>query len=228
MLLALVQVLLYAVLAGASPLAFAATIAVMEAGRRKAVAFGAAFVVAQLAMCSLLVGLGIAATGSSRKHYPGVEVVLEIGVAAGLIWLARRVQRVGLPERRAGGERTHKLVERLGRVRLTTALGAGLALGIVSPKRLVLAGLAATAIDTSGISGSLQGVLIVVFVGVSTALVWIPVAVFVVLGDRSVAVMKHAQSEVARRQPGVTINALFLLAAVFAFDAIVILLTQIR
>jgi hypothetical protein len=219
-------VLLYAVLAGASPLAFAATIAVMEAGRRKALAFGAAFVLAQLVMCSLLVGLGIAATGSGRKHYPGVEVVLEIAVVAGLIWLARRVQRVGLPERRAGGERTHKLVERLGRVHLTTALGAGLALGIVSPKRLVLAGLAATAIDTSGVGSSLQGVLIVVYVGVSTALVWIPVAVFVVLGDRSVALMKQAQSEVARRQPRVTINALLLLAAVFAIDAIVVLLTH--
>ena len=228
MLHALFQVLLYAVLAGASPMAFAATIAVMQAGRPKAIAFGSGFVLAQFLTCSLLVGLGIAATGSGHKHHPGIQVALEVGLAAALIWLARRVQRTRPRKHDAESERTRKVLDRLSRVRLTTALGAGLALGIGAPKRLVLAALAATAIDTSGVRSSLQGLLIVVYVTVATALVWIPVALFVILGDRAVTLMKQAEGEVARRQPDVTIYALLLLAAVFAIDALVVLVTQIR
>jgi hypothetical protein len=42
------HVLLYALLSGLSPVAFAATIAVMPAGRVKVLGFGGAFVIAQL------------------------------------------------------------------------------------------------------------------------------------------------------------------------------------
>jgi hypothetical protein len=67
---ALLQNLLYGVLAGASPMAVAATITVMQAGRPKALAFGTGFVGAQLLTCALFVGVDIAAAGTNRKHYP--------------------------------------------------------------------------------------------------------------------------------------------------------------
>jgi hypothetical protein len=50
---AAIQLLLYALLAGLSPVAFAATIAVMPAGRLKVLGFGTAFVLAQSLTCSL-------------------------------------------------------------------------------------------------------------------------------------------------------------------------------
>jgi hypothetical protein len=68
---AAIQVLLYALVAGLSPLAFAATLSVMPAGRPKAFVFGAGFVGAQTLTCSVLVTIGIAATRSSSKSYPG-------------------------------------------------------------------------------------------------------------------------------------------------------------
>ena len=50
---------------------------------------------------------------------------------------------------------------------------------------------------------------------------------FVLFGERSVALMKHAQGEVARRPPQVTFYALLLLAALLAIDAIGVLLSQV-
>ncbi len=225
MLHALLQVLLYAVLAGLSPLAFAATIAVMHAGRPKALAFGIGFVAAQLLTCSLFVVIDVSASGSSRKHYPGVQAALEAGVALALIWLAGRVRRRGVVRGEGTNERTSRLLERLGRLSLPTTLGAGVVLGIGVPKRLVLAALAATAISTAGLHSSVEAVLVVFFAAVATALVWVPVILFTLFGDQVVALMKRAQEEVVRRQPQVTVYALLLLAAMFAIDAASFLLT---
>ena len=227
MLHALLQVLLYAVLAGLSPLAFAATITVMHAGRPKALAFGIGFVAAQLLTCSLFVVIDVSATGSSRKHYPGVQAALEAGVAVALIWLAGRVRRRGVVKGEGTNERTSRLLERLGRLSLLTTLGAGVVLGIGVPKRLVLAALAATAISTAGLHSSVEAVLVVFFAAVATALVWVPVTLFTLFGEQVVALMKRAQEEVVRRQPQVTVYALLLLAAMFAIDAADVLLTQI-
>ena len=228
MLHALLQVLLYAVLAGLSPLAFAATIAVMHAGRPKALAFGIGFVAAQLLTCSLFVVIDVSATGSSRKHYPGVQATLETGVAAGLIWLAGRVRRRGVVKDEGTNERTSRLLGRLGRLSLLTTLGAGVVLGIGAPKRLVLAALAATTISSAGLHSSGEAVLVVFFAAVATALVWVPVILYTLFGEQVVALMKRAQEEVVRCQPQVTVYALLLLAAMFAIDAAGVLLTQIH
>ena len=228
MLHALLQVLLYAVLAGLSPLAFAATIAVMHAGRPKALAFGVGFVAAQLLTCSLFVVIDVSATGSGRKHYPGVQAALEAGVAVALIWLAGRVRRRGVVKGEGTNQRTSRLLERLGRLSLLTTLAAGVVLGVGVPKRLVLAALAATAISTAGLHSSVEAVLVVFFAVVATALVWVPVILFTLFGEQVVALMKRAQEEVERRQPQVTVYALLLLAAMFAIDAADVLLTQIH
>jgi Sap, sulfolipid-1-addressing protein len=224
---AVLQILLYGVLAGASPVAFAATITVMQAGRAKALGFGIGFVTAQLVTCSLFVAIDVAAAGSKRKHHPGIQFALEVAVAVGLIWLAERIRRRPPTEGEAGTQRTRKLLQRLDRLRLLTALTAGVVLGIGVPKRLVLALLTATTINTAGIRPSLQALLVVIYVAVATAIVWVPVVLFILFGDRAIRLMKHTQDEVIRRQPHVTVHALQLLAAIFALDAAGMLVTQI-
>jgi Sap-like sulfolipid-1-addressing protein len=228
MLHALLQVILYGVLAGASPMAFAATITVMQAGRAKALGFGIGFVLAQLVTCSLFVGVDIAAAGAGRKHHPGIQFVLEVAVAVALIWLAGRIRRRAASEIEAGTGRTRKLLERLDRLRLLTAVTAGVVLGIGVPKRLVLALLTATTINTSGVRPSGQVALVLLYVAVATAIVWVPVVLLVFFGDRAIALTKRSQDEVIRRQPHVTVHALQVLAAVFALDALGVLATQIR
>ena len=219
-----IQVLLYGLLAGLSPLAFAATIAVMPAGRLKTVGFGAGFVVAQTLTCSVFVIVGVAATGSNRKSHPGIQATLEILLALALIGLALRVRRRPPTPKESSNERTQALLDRLGRLHFLTTVAAGFLLGIGGPKRLVLTALAATTIVTASRDAG-EAVLVVVYVTVATALVWGPVVLDVILGERAIALMESAQDEVARRQPQVTVYALLVLAGFLVVDAVGVLLT---
>lgn len=212
------QLLLYALLAGLSPVAFAATIAVMPAGRLKVLGFGTAFVTAQLLTCVIFVVIGVAAT--TRDNRPVLHAALELALAVGLVLLALRVRRKPQTAREGSSPRTQAMLERLGRLRFLTTVLAGVVLGVGGPKRLVLTALAAGTITTSGIDDAEEAVLVILYVVVATMLVWGPVALFVLLGDRTVALMKRAQEEVAARQPHVTFYALLVIAAFFAFDAV--------
>ena len=225
MLHAAIQVLLYGLLAGLSPLAFAATLAVIPAGRLKTLGFGVGFVAAQVLTCSVLVIVGVAVTGSNRKSHPGIQATLEILLALALIGLALRVRRRPPTAKEGSNARTQALLERLGRLHFLTTVVAGFLLGIGGPKRLVLTALAATTIVTAGVRDAGEAVLVVVYVAVATALVWGPVILVVILGKRAVALMEEAQGEVVRRQPQVTVYALLVLAAFLVIDAVGVLLT---
>lgn len=218
-----IQVLLYGIFAGLSALAFAATIAVMQTGRLKALAFGTGFVVAQLFTCSLFVGLGVAATGSSRNSHPEIQFTVELVLALAMLALARRIHRRPARESAGSSDRTRELLERLSRLRFFTMLLAGLLLGLGGPKRLLLTAFAATAITTAGVSDSREAALVIWYVAVATVLVWVPVILFVLLGQRTIALMTDAQERIGRRQPKVTVYALLLLAAVFIADAITVI-----
>jgi hypothetical protein len=220
---AILSLLLYSLLAALSALAFAATIAVMSAGRLKALGFATGFVLAQLLTCSLLVLIGVAATGSSRKAHSGVQATLALVLALGLVAFALQIRRRPPARREGSSERTQALLERLGRLRLLTTLLAGLILGIGGPKRLVLTALAATTITTAGFHDPAEAALVVLYTAVATALVWGPVILFVLLGDRVVAIMKDAQNWVARHQPDVIVYALLVLAALLVLNAISVL-----
>lgn len=223
---AVVQVLLYGLLAGLSPLAFAATLAVMPAGRFKALGFGTGFVVAQIATCSLCVIIGVAAEGSSRKQHPAIQATLEVLLAIALVVLARRVRRrppTATKEHSNG--RTQALLERLARLRFLTTTVSGFLLGIGGPKRLVVTSLAATAIVTADVRDADEAALVATYVAIATALVWGPVILYLILGKRVIALMEHAQSEVVRRQPLVSVYALLVLASLLVIDAIGVLLT---
>ena len=229
MLHAAIQLLLYGLLACLSPLAFAATIAVTQAGRLKALGFGTGFVAAQFLTCALFVGIGVAATGDGTRSHPGIQVLLEVALAVTLGGVALRVRRRPPTEGEGEGssERTRAVLDRLGRLHFLTTILAGLFLGIGGPKRLLLTAFAATTITTAGLSNSGKAAFVVLYVALATALVWGPVILFVLLGERAVALMKGAQEEVARRQPVVTVYALLLLAALLAIDAIGVLVSQV-
>jgi len=225
MLHAAIQVLLYGLLAGFSPLAFAATLAVMSAGRLKAVGFGTGFVVAQALSCSLFVVIGVAATGSSRKHHPGLQATLEIVLALALIALAGRVRRRPPTAKESSNARTQGLLQRLTRLRFLTTTVSGFLLGIGGPKRLVLTSLAATTIVTAGVGDAGEAFLVAVYVGVAAALVWAPVILFLLVGKRVIALMESAEDGLARGQPQVTVYSLLVLAALLVIDALGLLVT---
>ena len=229
MLHAAIQVVLYGLLAGFTALGFAATLTVMPSGRLKALGFGAGFVGAQILTCSVLVVFGIAVAG--EKSRPDLRAALEVALALVLIALALVVHRKPptTNESRTAHERskarTQALLERLSRLRMLTTVAAGFLLGIGGPKRLVLTSLAATTIVTAGLGDINQAALVVVYVTLATALVWGPLILFLLLGNRVIALMEDAQDDIGRRQPQVTVYALLILASLLVLDAAGVLLT---
>ena len=205
MLHATFQVVLYGLLAGFTALGFAATMTVMPSGRLKALGFGAGFVGAQSLTCSVLVIFGIAVTGDTS--HPDLRAVLEVALALVLIALALVLHRRpadtddGPTAHERSKARTQALLERLSRLRVLTTVVAGFLLGIGGPKRLVLTSLAATTIVGAGLRDANQAGLIVVYVTLATALVWGPLVLFLLLGNRVVAFMEDAQDDIGRRQP---------------------------
>ena len=221
---ATIQLLLYALLAGFSALAFAATIAVMQAGRLKTLGFGTGFVLGQVFTCSLFVILGVVVTGASKRTHSALLATLEMLLAALLIAVALRLRRAPPAETEGSSERTQAVLERLRRMRFLTTSIAGFLLGIGGPKRLLLTALAATAITTTGVGGAGEATLVVWYCALATILVWGPVIVYVFLGDRAVGIMTRAQQRLARRQPGVKVYALLALAGLLILDAVSLVL----
>jgi hypothetical protein len=221
---ATIHLLLYALLAGFSALAFAATIAVMQAGRLKTLGFGTGFVIGQLFTCSLFVILGVVVTGASKRPHSALLATLELLLALLLIAVALRVRRAPPVDTEGSSERTRAVLERLSRMRFLTTSIAGFLLGIGGPKRLLLTALAATAITTADVRDAGETALVVWYCALATALVWGPVIVYVLLGDRAVGIMTRAQQRLARRQPGVKVYAVLVLAGMLILDAISLLL----
>jgi Sap, sulfolipid-1-addressing protein len=221
---AIIQLLLYALLAGFSALAFAATIAVMQTGRLKTLGFGTGFVLGQVFTCALFVIVGVVVTGASKRTHSALIATLELLLALLLIAVALRLRRAPAVETEGSSERTQAVVDRLGRMHFLTTSIAGFVLGIGGPKRLLLTALAATAITTAGVRDVGETALVIWYCALATVLVWGPVIVYVLLGKRAVGVMTRAQQRLARRQPGVNVYALLVLAGMLILDALSLLL----
>ena len=217
---ATIQLLLYALLAGFSALAFAATIAVMQTGRLRTVGFGTGFVLGQFFTCSLFVIVGVVVTGASKRTHSTLIATLELLLALLLVAVALRVRRAPQVDTKGSSERTRAVLERLSRLRFLTTSIAGFLLGIGGPKRLLLTGLAATAITTASVGNAGEAALVVWYCAVATVLVWGSVIVYVLLGDRAVGVMTRAQQRLARRQRAVKFYALLVVAGMLILDAI--------
>src|SRR3954464_7831725 len=90
---ATVGLVAYALLATLSPLGFAAALAVIESGRPKSIAFGIAFVLAQLVVCGLVVALDEPAVLSRGRDHPSLRAILELVLGVALLSLAVIVRR---------------------------------------------------------------------------------------------------------------------------------------
>jgi hypothetical protein len=216
----------YAVLATLTPVGFAMTVAVFESGRLKAGAFAVAFVSAQLATCALLVTAGASTDPGGGRDRPTLRAVLELVFGLALLVLAARVRRPS--DSRAGSRdgRARALLERLRRLRIVTAIAAGLLLGVGGPKRLVLTALAAAAIVTSGAGTSEAAALVTAYTIVATFLVWAPVVAFELAGDRVLAFMGTVEGWLRRHQQAVALYSLAPIGLLAIVDALWTLLSR--
>lgn len=213
----------YALVAALSPLGFAATLAVLESGRLKALGFAIGFVSGQLLACAVLVAIGGAAPERSDR-YPTLQALLELGLGLVVLWLALEVRRKPQPmARKDSGKRSSAMLERLGRLRVGTAIVAGFLLGIGGPKRLVLTALAAASITAASLDGSADVLLVAWYAALATVLVWIPVLAFELFGEQAIIWFDRAHEWLSVHQRQVVAWALAILGLVLVADGLLAL-----
>jgi hypothetical protein len=230
-----VHTVLYGLLAGASALAATAVLVVLRTGhtRLNGIAFAIGFLAAQLFVCVLALAFGtdnIPRNGSSHRV---IEALIELALGVALLLAARKLHTPPAPPRpRVPRPHVAKfaaqldarrvaMLDRIGSLHPPAILGTGALLGIGGPKRLVLTLLASAAIATAQVSRTGETTLVAVYVALATILVWVPVLLAVVWGDRAAEWTATAQRWWADRKATALIVPLLVVGAALVVNGIV-------
>lgn len=222
---AIARVVLYGLIAAASPLAFAATAVVLRSHRARlnGLIFAAAFLLSGLVVVLVVVGIGSAAApgpGGSVAAAASFELALGVLlVAAGL-----RIRRSSAPAGGSGAGRTEAVLDRLAQITPKTAFPAGALLGIGGPKRLTIGVVAATTISAADLRTSDSLVAALLYVVVASVLVWAPVAFYVVAGQRTQAWLTEAEEWLLENQRLFATVSLLVFGALLVADSVARLL----
>jgi hypothetical protein len=218
---AALQLIPYAFIAAASPLGLAATLTVLRTGRVQALGFAVGVLAGQLAACEVLVLIGTASFGQRTKR-PYAEGVFELLLGIAVLALAWRLHhRPEAAEPDSG--RSQRILERLERVHATTAVVAGLALGVGGPKRLILTGLAAASITAASLDGTRDAALVLWYGALATVVVWAPVLAAILIGQRAVDSLNGAFAWLTRHRRPVTIGVLLVVGPFLVIDGVALL-----
>ncbi len=219
------RVVLYALVAATSPLALGATVAVLKSTRPRinGVVFAAGFLAGQAVFCLLAFVIGDASFAESRNDHETIASLIELALGIALLATAAHVRsRTRSPrEHRAAGPRTKAMVTRLSRLKPAAALGTGVALGIGGPKRIGITLVVAATISGAALGSAEDLALVAVYVLVATALVWVPVAVYVVVGTRATDWIARAQTWVSEHQQPLTFWPSLVVGAGLTADAVI-------
>ncbi len=189
------HVLFYALIAAASPLVLTATFVVIgtERPRANGLAFLTGFSIGGLIACA--VGLVIGETAVARlDSHDTIESVVTLLLGVALVAFGLRQRTVTLRPARRRSERLDAMVARLGRVGPGTVLTTGAALGFGGPKRLVLTLLAMATISTADLGPFENLTLVALYLVVEAVLVWVPVGIVLIAGERAAIILARGQS----------------------------------
>jgi threonine/homoserine/homoserine lactone efflux protein len=218
------EVLFYALVAAASPLALTSTLVVLRSrrGRLNGFIFAAAFLLGGGVVWLVLLSLGTVTSLNERDRHGAAIFELVLGVLLLVVaWFTHR----GFPAQRgAGGGRTRALLDRLERLTPVAAFPAGAVLGIGGPKRLAIAIVATTTVSVAGLTTEQQIGLAVLFVLVAGVLVWVPVAFYLVASQRATAWLEEAQDWLRSNRGAITIYSLLVLGGALVAEALAELL----
>jgi hypothetical protein len=220
------QVLLYAFVAGASPVALGATLVVLgsRGGRWNALSFAVGVVLSQTILCAIAYAIGSATLPVGHHEHETARALLELalGIAlllAGAIVWARPTDAPAKPD-----SRTKAVLERLARLNLFAVFGAGAVLAL-GPKRLGLT-LVVTATIAGGDVSTFEAVsLTVTYVVIATALVTVPVVLAIVFGDRGEQWMLGVEHWLSAHKRPLTFYPLTILGILVTVDALFGLVT---
>jgi hypothetical protein len=221
------RTLLFAVVAASSPLALGSVIAVVTSarGRMKGAAFAIGFVTGQAVFFLLALSLGTITFGNSQNH-PTLIAVLLIAFGAALLLTAVWVRghRTEPVRVRGPNPRTEAFRARLASLRPLSALAAGAALGVGGPKRLSITIAVTAMITESGVGNADALGLAVLYVGVSTVLVWAAALFYILWGQRATEWLTGAQHWSVRHKEPLMFYPSVVLGLVLVIDGVVQLL----
>ncbi|MSO94475.1 MAG: hypothetical protein EXQ81_01615 [Thermoleophilia bacterium] len=189
------HVLLFAIIATASPLALTTTLVAIRSDRPRTngIAFLAGFVLGTLAACVLGFFVGQAAVARLDSHSTVEDwLTLLVGVAlvvAGL-WERHAPPRPGAER----GGRSSSILADLSRLGPVAAAAMAGLLGFGGPKRLVLTLLAMALVTGAGLAAAEELALVIFYVAVATALVSVPVCLVLVAGERASVILARGES----------------------------------
>jgi hypothetical protein len=219
------HVLLYAVVAAASPLVLTATFVVIrsERPRTNGLAFLTGFALGTTIACVVALIVGQAAVAQLDSHGTVEELVtLALGVALVMFGVRAR----GRPSQPAieGSSGGAAIMASLRHVRPAAAFSMAGLLGFGGPKRLLLTLLAMASVTGSGNGDVAYVTLVVVYIIVATVLVWVPVGIVVVAGERAAAILGRGESWLTTHATELRVWLSLGFGAALAVDALVRLL----
>jgi Sap, sulfolipid-1-addressing protein len=216
------RILLYALVAGLSPLALLSTLAVLGSGRGRAngSAFGLAFLVTQSTVLLIAVLVGSAATPNRDERHETLAGLLEFALGAALLALAWRARR-SRPSREPSGEsRTMGLIARLRGLRPSRALSVGALLGVGGLKRLTITLFTGATIAVAPLTPAEEVTLGIVYVLIASLLVWLPVAVYLIAGERADELTVSTETWLVENQQRATVLSTLVFGLLLSADAL--------
>jgi hypothetical protein len=214
------RILLFALVAAASPVTLLATLAVLTSRRGRT--NGAAYLVVFLAGQAIAFAVALLLGAAAKPDRDGnEELAAALELAFGLLLLV-----IALPQRRRGeaAASAGRMKSMLGRVRGLrpgTAFSVGVLLGVGGVKRLSITVLAGATVGLAGLVPVEEAALGVLYVVVAAVLAWVPVSVYLIAGDPADGWMRAAEEWITANERRITFFSTVFFGFLLTSDALV-------
>jgi cytochrome c biogenesis protein CcdA len=216
------RILLYGLIAAASPTTLLAVLVVLlsKRGRANGLAFAAGFLFGYVAafLTAFFVGSTI-----SEQHHGSVRSYAELVLGVVLIAVGWRGRRSPDPTEAGRSSGMEALFAKLEHVRPTVSFSLGVALG-VGTKRLIITAVAAGTVAFAGLGDAEESGLGTLYVVVGGLTVWLPVGIYLIAGKRADDWIASAKAWLTTNQQKVVFYSSTAFGVAIIADALVQLL----
>ena len=142
-------------------------------------------------LVGLFVGTTVIARLDSRS---GVENLLTFLLGAALLVVGLKARTAPPRPVSDGSSRSEAILAGLAHVKPAAALSMAALLGFGGPKRLLLTLLAMAAVTEADLGKPADATLVLLYIGVATILVTVPVGIVILAGERAAEILGRGQS----------------------------------